>query len=118
MVFFLSFSIDINDGILKTYIEKSKGLSPEERGKLLEGDEAFTGAHQEIALEGQTESTESANHHFVALVNKNDEIFELDGRKEMPISHGPTTEDTFLNVKAFIFRTKMKMFLMCFLYYI
>lgn len=79
-------------------------MSIEERGKLLEGDSAFTGIHQELAREGQTEANPDVpvNHHFIALINKDDELFELDGRKSFPIKHGATTEATFLNVKLLI----------------
>lgn len=46
--------IKLSDGILKSYLEKSKDLSPEERGKILEADPAFTTTHQSLAEEGQT----------------------------------------------------------------
>lgn len=46
--------ITLSDGILKSYFEKTKELSPEERGKILEADTAFTTTHQNLAEEGQT----------------------------------------------------------------
>lgn len=55
------FRIDLSDGVLKNLIEEFKGKSPEERGKLLseagENSEALKiiTAHQELAMEGQTE---------------------------------------------------------------
>lgn len=88
----------MEDGILKTFLETAKSLSVEERGKLLEGDSAFSGVHEELAREGATDSSEPVNHHFIALVNKDDELYELDGRKSFPIKHGATKTDTFLNV--------------------
>lgn len=94
------FSIELRDGIIKDYLNKAKELSsPEERGKVLESDAAFTSCHQEIAVEGQTElPTDAVNHHFVTFLNKNDTLYELDGRKSFPIAHGPTTDDTLLKV--------------------
>lgn len=128
-------SITLEDGsVLKNFLEKAKELSPEERGKLLEGDSAFTESHQELAQEGQTATPgaegsfskfkhlfssasscilfklinhyiqllylDKVNHHFIALVNVNGELFELDGRKNFPVKHGDTTEDKFLTDAA------------------
>lgn len=81
-------------------MDSARDLTPEERGKLLQSDASFTEAHQELAVEGQTDanSDEPVNHHFIAFVNHNNELYELDGRKSYPVSHGPTSEDTFLQV--------------------
>ncbi|KAL3284019.1 hypothetical protein HHI36_018189 [Cryptolaemus montrouzieri] len=96
--------IDLKDGIFKKILDESKGLSPEERGKLLlelpknpHIMDMIT-AHQELALEGQTELNpdEKVNHHFVAFIEKGGYLYELDGRKEFPINHGKTTSDTFV----------------------
>lgn len=79
-------------------------LSPEERGTLLEGDNAFTEGHQELALEGQTDanSGEKVNHHFIAFVNFNNTLYELDGRRLVPTVHGPSSADTLLAVSVLI----------------
>lgn len=100
--------IDLQDGIFKTFLDDSKGLSPEERGKLLQELPNnphvmdMINAHQELALEGQTELNpdEKVNHHFIALVEKGGYLYELDGRKEFPINHGKTTMDTFIDDAA------------------
>lgn len=95
------YSIEADDGsILKKYLDAAKDLTPEERGKLLQNDASFTEAHQELAVEGQTDanSDEPVNHHYVAFINHNNELYELDGRKSYPIKHGATTEESFLQV--------------------
>lgn len=95
------FSIELeDDSIMKKYLDAARDMTPEERGKLLENAASFTGAHQELAVEGQTDanSDEPVNHHFVAFVNHNNELYELDGRKTYPIKHGATNEDSFLQV--------------------
>ncbi len=38
--------------------------------------------------------------HFVALVNKNSRLVELDGRKSFPIDHGKTSDRTLLQVRC------------------
>lgn len=101
--------IDINDGVLKKYLDQTDALTPEERGKILENDLAFTETHHELAQEGQTTANpeEQVNHHFIALVNKDGELYELDGRKSFPIKHGATNEETFLEDAAKICKTFM-----------
>jgi ubiquitin carboxyl-terminal hydrolase L3 len=97
-------SVELKDGsVIKSFYEKAKGLSPEERGKLLAEDTAFINVHQDLAAEGQTEAPASdavINNHFIAFVNIGNELFELDGRKNFPISHGETKEDSFLSDAA------------------
>lgn len=80
----------------------ARSLTSEERGKLLENDSSFTEAHQELAIEGQTDanSDEPVLHHFVVFVNHNNALYELDGRKSYPIKHCDTTDDTFLQVNG------------------
>jgi len=90
--------IDLSDGILKKYLDAAINLDAEERGKMLENDPAFTQTHDEVAQEGQTAANPDTpvNHHFIALINKDGTVYELDGRKSFPIQHGSTSEDTFL----------------------
>lgn len=84
---------------MKNYLDSVRNLTPEERGKLLENDSSFTEAHQSLAPEGQTNANnEEVYHHFVVFVNYNNELYELDGRKSVPIKHGATTPDTLLEV--------------------
>lgn len=85
-------------GVLKNYLDASKDLSPEERGKILEADKAIAEAHEQLAVEGQTAANSKVSHHFVALVHKNGILYELDGRKDFPINHGTTNDDTFIDV--------------------
>lgn len=87
--------------MLGKYLEKARPLSVDERGKLLETDPEFSGSHEQMAEEGQTNahSNEPVFHHFIAFVNHAGVLVELDGRKSMPVPHGPTTDETFLQVK-------------------
>lgn len=78
-------------------------LSYEERGRLLQNDESFTSTHESLAAEGQTDaSTEPVEHHFLALVEFKNRLYELDGRNTYPIDHGPTTSETFAQVQTFL----------------
>ncbi|KAK2168815.1 hypothetical protein LSH36_14g12000 [Paralvinella palmiformis] len=64
---------------------------------------AFGEAHDESAQEGQTQAPpreDKLDLHFVAFVHKSGKLIELDGRKDGPIIHGSTTEDTLLEDSA------------------
>ncbi|XP_072763913.1 ubiquitin carboxyl-terminal hydrolase isozyme L3 [Anoplolepis gracilipes] len=92
--------IQLEDGFLKTFLDKTKGLSFAERGEYLENAQEIIDTHMESAQEGQTEApTEDMEvyHHFVAFVHKDGSLYELDGRKLFPINHGPTTPETLLD---------------------
>lgn len=43
------YSITLNDGALKKFLETAKDLSPEDRGKALENDKPMTEDHQALA---------------------------------------------------------------------
>lgn len=103
--------IEVKDGPLKAFFEKAKGLTPEERGKLLEQDQDLIGIHQSLAREGQTEAPgedEKVLFHYAALTAVNNELFELDGRKNFPVSHGKTSEDSFLTDAAAVCKKFME----------
>ncbi|KAK1121135.1 hypothetical protein K0M31_010448 [Melipona bicolor] len=96
-------TIDLQDGFLKTFLDKAKNLSFVECGKLLMESDGISITHKDVAQEGQTEvpSDEAqVYHHFVAFVHKNGILYELDGRKSPPINHGPTSPETLLEDAA------------------
>lgn len=68
---------------------------------MLQNASTISATHDELAHEGQTEANlnDPVNHHFVAFVEHNGELYELDGRKSFPISHGKTSSETLLEVK-------------------
>jgi len=96
---------------LKKFLDSTKGMSPADRGTALEKDQAFGEAHEESAQEGQTQAPsrdEKVDLHFVAFVHQNGGLYELDGRKENPIRHGDTTEDTLLEDTALVVKKFME----------
>jgi ubiquitin carboxyl-terminal hydrolase L3 len=91
------------------FMNKNSAASPDERAAALEADDGAEEAHASVVSAGQSAVVDDTYLHFVALVEKGGNLYELDGRKETPINHGPTTQDTFLNdavrvVKAFMDR--------------
>lgn len=90
----------VNEGsLLHQFYQKTKGKSPEEAGNIFENDDELKEKHVDATKEGSTnvnEHLDTANH-FVAFVNVDGHLYELDGRKKFPINHGPTTGNTFLS---------------------
>lgn len=99
------------DKFLGQFYEKTMLLTPEQRAEALEDDDEIEQAHEAAASSGdskQAEDLSSVNLHFVALVNVNGTLYELDGRKEFPIPHGPTSEETMLNDAAGVVKIFME----------
>lgn len=77
----------------------SESLDPETRASALEKQDMLEQIHDEAARTGQSEvpsAAEDVNLHFIAFVEKNGNIYHLDGRLSGPLCHGPTSKSTFL----------------------
>jgi ubiquitin carboxyl-terminal hydrolase L3 len=88
---------------LEEFYSRTEAMSPAERGSFLEHPPSdapsLDDAHDAAANEGQTkppEPDEVVALHFVALVEREGRLWELDGRKSGPVPHGPTSRDTLL----------------------
>jgi len=103
--------VDLENGILKDFLENTKAKSPEERAKQLEDDNDVCGVHDEIAKKGQTAAPsleDSVDYHFVAFVEKDGNLYDLDGRKPGPLNCGSTSKETFLKDAAKLCRSYME----------
>lgn len=103
--------LEFEDGFLKKFIDSTKSLSPDEKGKRLENDENISEAHEASAQEGQTETPsidQRVDLHFISLVHKDGCLYELDGRKLFPINHGKSSQETFLQDAAEVCKEYMK----------
>eukprot|EP01006_Ploeotia_vitrea_P023219 TRINITY_DN55663_c0_g1_i1.p2 TRINITY_DN55663_c0_g1~~TRINITY_DN55663_c0_g1_i1.p2 ORF type:complete len:258 (+),score=151.39 TRINITY_DN55663_c0_g1_i1:31-774(+) len=84
---------------LHSFLEKTKDMSPQERGEALGESDDIEEAHQDVANEASSEvpeDLENVNLHFNAFVCVEGCLYELDGRKAFPINHGKTSPDTLL----------------------
>jgi ubiquitin carboxyl-terminal hydrolase L3 len=76
---------------LDKFLFAVKGRSPEERGLALADAKELHSASEASAQGGQTEAPEATadiDHHFICFVEKEGDVYELDGRKFAPINHG------------------------------
>ncbi|KAL6466746.1 hypothetical protein MHYP_G00245500 [Metynnis hypsauchen] len=86
-----------NGSTLKKFLEDTAGMSPADRAKQLEKNEAIQKAHDEVAAEGQCRpEADKVNFHFITFVNVNGQLYEFDGRMEGPVKHGETTPNSFV----------------------
>jgi ubiquitin carboxyl-terminal hydrolase L3 len=77
--------------------------NPQERGMLLHQTDAFKSVSDTAAVSSDAQTScpdrdgPDLDHHFVAFVwdAKTEHIFELDGTKDGPIDHGPSSPETF-----------------------
>ncbi|KAI9187982.1 ubiquitinyl hydrolase 1 [Blastocladiella emersonii ATCC 22665] len=76
---------------LADILAATRSLNPDERAKYLEDGETVASIHSQVAQQGQTaapDANEDVDLHFVAFVNVDGHIVELDGRKPFAIDHG------------------------------
>eukprot|EP01105_Mastigella_eilhardi_P016363 TRINITY_DN3738_c0_g1_i1.p2 TRINITY_DN3738_c0_g1~~TRINITY_DN3738_c0_g1_i1.p2 ORF type:complete len:157 (-),score=18.03 TRINITY_DN3738_c0_g1_i1:158-628(-) len=68
-----------------------------ERGEALAASEEIASVHKDVGEKGQTDHKEytKVDYHFVCYTSIGGTLFELDGARPAPISHGPTTRETF-----------------------
>jgi len=84
---------------LRQFFEKTVNMDPNLKAAALEEAQTLAEVHEESAKEGQTQAPhieDNVNTHFVAFVEKDGSLYELDGRKPFPINHGASKPDSFL----------------------
>lgn len=79
--------------------QETQSMSPSERASALEASKSLRGVHSTFANQGQTaapDASEKIELHFVAFVVKDGVLYELDGRRNAPVSRGASTDATLL----------------------
>jgi len=100
-------------GWFSTFFKECENKSPMERAELLEsgeGSDELDEAHEAAATQDDTNTSAvdaNLNNHFITFVcGQDNHLYELDGRKEYPINHGPSTQETLLNDACKIIQEK------------
>ncbi|XP_052400837.1 ubiquitin carboxyl-terminal hydrolase isozyme L1 isoform X1 [Carassius gibelio] len=103
-------SIDFDsDSALKKFLKATSGMSAAERAKELEQNKAFQETHDAVADEGPCPPEgDKVNFHFITFVNVNGQLYELDGRMDGPVNHGPTKPESFVMDAARVCREFME----------
>lgn len=84
------------DSHLDRLLSTTETLEPEAVAQHLEEDTTLEEVHEEAATQGQTAATDDVDTHFVCFVHLDNCLYELDGRKDSPINHGPSSQETLL----------------------
>ena len=71
------------------------GQTPEQLGQFLNDDAELEAVHTQFARQGQSEMNVNTSYHFVAYVNLQGTIWEIDGRRSAPLQKGPCTNEDF-----------------------
>lgn len=86
------------NSILAQFFQAVQGKSKAEAAQIFHNNQGLKQAHCQSTNEGQTNVQDYAevNNHFIAFVQKDGHLYELDGNRGIPINRGPTTQETFL----------------------
>jgi ubiquitin carboxyl-terminal hydrolase L3 len=89
---------------MQRFVHKTQMMNPEERGKFLEEDTEISTLHRSVETAGQSkpadEEDPESDLHFVAFVEKDAKIFQLDGRKDAAVFCGQLQDGNFLRTLA------------------
>lgn len=92
-------AIKENSWIFNFFQKCEINMSSEEIAEILEGDNDIEKYHDNVSNDSENQTTVTdidVDTHFIVFVNKDNTIYELDGRKNSAIPHGATTEHSFL----------------------
>lgn len=96
-----------NQSALGRFLAACKNKTPDEAGQMLADASELHRVSEASAAGGQTEApaaNASVDCHFICFVEKDGDIYELDGNKVFPINHGPSGGD-FLKKAADVVKT-------------
>ncbi|KAF5400908.1 Ubiquitin carboxyl-terminal hydrolase [Paragonimus heterotremus] len=103
--------LQFKDGsLVGDLLHRMRDTKPADRGPMIEKENRLSDLHESSAVRGQTTAPAPSirtNLHFICFVENSGALYELDGRKDLPILHGPTSPDTLLEDTAVVIKKFM-----------
>ncbi|KAJ0644588.1 putative ubiquitinyl hydrolase 1 [Helianthus annuus] len=90
----------VENSFLDRFYKSTANMDPMERALYLENDREMEVAHSDAVAAGETEASDDVNDHFICFACVNGQLYELDGRRTAPVSHGPSSPTTLLQDAA------------------
>ncbi|KAH0741585.1 hypothetical protein KY290_034628 [Solanum tuberosum] len=101
--------IKLDEGsFLDKFFKSTACMDPMERASFLESDREIEVAHSVAATAGDTEVPVNVDTHFICFTCVDGQLYELDGRKSRPISHGESTPSSLLQDAAKVIQKMMQ----------
>uniref|UniRef100_K3YUP2 Ubiquitin carboxyl-terminal hydrolase n=2 Tax=Setaria italica TaxID=4555 RepID=K3YUP2_SETIT len=97
----------VEGSYFEKFYKKTADMDPVQRAAFLEEDDEMEDAHSVAATAGDTDANVDVNEHFVCFSCVDGELYELDGRKSEPISHGPSSPETLLQDAAKVIKARI-----------
>ncbi|KAF7828463.1 ubiquitin carboxyl-terminal hydrolase 3 [Senna tora] len=98
----------IDESFFDRFFKTTASMDPLQRASFLENDREMEVAHSVAATAGETEASDNVDTHFICFVCVDGELYELDGRKSGPISHGQSSSNTLLRDAAKVIQSMIQ----------
>ncbi|XP_042469744.1 ubiquitin carboxyl-terminal hydrolase 3-like [Zingiber officinale] len=99
----------VEESFLDRFFKTTANLNPFERASVLEKDKEMEDAHSIAATAGDTEAASEVDEHYICFTCIDGELYELDGVKSKPVSHGPSSPDNLLQDAAKVIKAMINM---------